>query len=214
MLHCLYMWRTIKIIFGGTFGYGDSYLEFWFHHFKVFRLHAKLHDAARVVRARCGKSSSYCYLIGRGPGSCLLGHSTGLLLCLYVKLLLPSIFNSVDFLSCLSWIVLHSELADKNIFRELGVFIDCKDQGYTFRPPKKYKPTNQAFCLYKKLPQSCGGQWTFGLRWGCKHCPTAVKGRYFAKATEKTKNLCIFLYEEAENLEDHGCPKGQDLVDE
>ena len=32
--------------FGGTIGYGDSYLDFLFHQFKVFRLHAILHDAA------------------------------------------------------------------------------------------------------------------------------------------------------------------------
>ena len=32
--------------FGGTLGYGDWYLDFIFRHFKVFRLHALLHDAA------------------------------------------------------------------------------------------------------------------------------------------------------------------------
>ena len=82
--------------FGGTIGYGDSYLEFLFH-FKVFRLHATLHDAAGAVRAHSGKGPDYCYIIGRGPNSCLLGHVTGLLFCLYVKIFLPSIFNSVDF---------------------------------------------------------------------------------------------------------------------
>ena len=35
--------------------------------------------------------------IGGGPNSCLLGHVTGQLFCLYVKIFLPSIFNSVDF---------------------------------------------------------------------------------------------------------------------
>ena len=79
------------------FGYGDSCLEFLFRHFKVFRLHATLHDAAGAVRAHSGKGPGYCYMIGRGPNSCMLGHVTGLLLCLYVKIFLPSIFNSVDF---------------------------------------------------------------------------------------------------------------------
>ena len=82
---------------GGSIGYGDSYLEFLFRHFKVFRLNAILHDAAGAVRAHSGKGPSYCYMIGRGPNFCLLGHVTELLLCLYVKLFLPSIFNSVDF---------------------------------------------------------------------------------------------------------------------
>ena len=86
-----------KFIFGGTIGYGDSYLQFLFRHFKVFRLHAILHDAAGAVREHSGKRPGYCYMTGRGPNSCLLGHVTGLLFCLYVKIFLPSIFNSVDF---------------------------------------------------------------------------------------------------------------------
>ena len=86
-----------KIKFGGTLGYGDSYLEFLFGHFKTFRLHAKLHDAAGAVREHGGKGPGYFYMIERGPSSCLLGHVTGLLFCLYVKLFLPTIFNPVDF---------------------------------------------------------------------------------------------------------------------
>ena len=86
-----------KFKFGGTIGYGDSYLEFLFRHFKVFRLHAKLHDAAGAVRADSGERPCYCFMIGRGPNSCLLGHVTGLLFCLYVKFFLPSIFISVEF---------------------------------------------------------------------------------------------------------------------
>ena len=46
--------------FGGTIGYGDSYLEFLFRHFKIFRLHAILHDAAGAVGARSGKGPGYC----------------------------------------------------------------------------------------------------------------------------------------------------------
>ena len=83
-----------ELKFGGTIGYGDSYLEFVFRHFKVFTLHAILHDAAAAVRAHSGKGPGYCYMIGRGPNSSFLGHVTGLLFCLYVKLFVPSIFNS------------------------------------------------------------------------------------------------------------------------
>ena len=53
--------------FGGTIVYGNSYLEFLFRHFKVFRLHAILHDAAGAQRAHSGKGLGYCYMIGRGP---------------------------------------------------------------------------------------------------------------------------------------------------
>ena len=66
-----------KFEFGGTIGYGDSYLEFLFRHFKVFRIRAILHDAAGAVRAHSGKGPGYCYMIGRGPNSCMLGHVTG-----------------------------------------------------------------------------------------------------------------------------------------
>ena len=45
----------------------------------------------------------------------------------------------------MSCIVLDIGLADKNVFKELEVFIDGKVQGYSFRPPKKYKPTKQTF---------------------------------------------------------------------
>ena len=86
-----------KFKFGGIIGYGDSYLEFLFRHFKKFGLHAILHDAAEAVRAHSGKRPGYCYMIGRGPNSCLPSHVTGLLFRLYVKIFLPSIFNSVDF---------------------------------------------------------------------------------------------------------------------
>ena len=74
-----------KVIFGGTIGYGDSNLEFLFRPFKVLRLHAILHDAAGAVRAHSGRGLGYCYLIGRGPISCLLSHVTRLLFWIYVE---------------------------------------------------------------------------------------------------------------------------------
>ena len=86
-----------KFEFGGLIGYGNSYLDSVFRYSKVFRLHAKLLDAAGAVRSHSGKARGYCYMIGRGPNSSSLCHVTGLLFCPYVKLFLPSIFNSVDF---------------------------------------------------------------------------------------------------------------------
>ena len=118
--------------FGGTIGYGDSYLEFLFRHFKVFRLQSILHDAAGAVQALRGKRPGNCYMIGRGPNSCWLGHVAGLLFCLYVKIFLPSIFNSFDFWSSLSLIVLDIELFEKNIIKELGLFNDGSLQGFSF----------------------------------------------------------------------------------
>ena len=144
--------------FGGTIGYGDSYLEFLFLHFKVFRLHAIQQDASGSVRGHSGKGPGYCYRIGRGPNSCLLGHVTGLLFCLYVKLFLPSIFNSFDFWTSMSCIVLDFEVADENVVKELGVFIDGKVHGYPFRPPKKTNPNtqNNRFGAQETCAELCG----------------------------------------------------------
>ena len=86
-----------KFPYGGLIGYDNSYLDVLFRHSKVFRLHAILHDAAGAVRSHSGKGPGYCYVLGGGPNSCLLGHVTGLLFCLYVKLFVPSIFNHIDF---------------------------------------------------------------------------------------------------------------------
>ena len=83
--------------FGGNIGYGVSYLEFFFRHFKVSRLHAILEDAAGVARAHIGEGHGYCYMIGRGPNSRLLVHVTGLPFCLYVKLMVPSFLHSFVF---------------------------------------------------------------------------------------------------------------------
>ena len=86
-----------KFKLGGLIGYGKSCLDSAFRCSKVFRLQAILHDAAGAERAHSGNGPGYCYMIGRGPKSCLLGHVTGLLFCLYEKLFLPSLFKSVDF---------------------------------------------------------------------------------------------------------------------
>ena len=86
-----------KFKLGGLIVYGNSFLDSVFRYSKVFILHAILHDAAGAVRAYSGKGPGYCYMIGRGPNSCLLCHVTGLLFCLSVKIFLPSIFNFVDF---------------------------------------------------------------------------------------------------------------------
>ena len=68
-----------KILFGGTIGYGDSYLEILFRHFRVFRLHAIVLDAAGAVRAQNGKGPGYSYMIGRGSNLCQCSHVIGLL---------------------------------------------------------------------------------------------------------------------------------------
>ena len=45
-------------------------------------------------------------------------------------------------------IVLDIEFADKNVIKELGVLTDGKVPRNSFRPPKMYKPTKQAFSVH------------------------------------------------------------------
>ena len=203
-----------KIIFGGPIGYSDSYLEFLNPKFKVLRLHAILHDAARAVRAHSGKGAGYCYMIGGGPNSCLLGHLTGLLFCLYKRLFLLSIFNSVDFWSSMSCIVLDIELADKNVFKEMGDFNIRNVQGYSFCPPKKCKPTKQAVWCTRNLHEIVWNSGRLHYSELPNILPRDIKGEFFAKRTEKCKILASLMDKEVETLDDHGCPKVQDLVDE
>ena len=69
-----------KFEVGGPIDYGNYCLDSVFRYSKVFRLHAILHDAAGAVRSHSRKGPGYyCYMIGRGPNTCLLGHVTGLL---------------------------------------------------------------------------------------------------------------------------------------
>ena len=111
----------------------------------------------------------------------------------------------------MSCIVLEIKMADKKAIKELGAFIDGKVQGYSFRPPKQYK---QAFWCTRNL---------HGIVWNSRRLdyselsnilPRAVKGEYFAKGTESGKNLGNLLDKEVEKLEDHGCSKIHDLVDD
>ena len=78
---------------GGLIGYGDSYLDSRLRFSILFRLHAILHDAAGAVYTEKRKRPGHCYMIRRGPNSCLFGQITGLLFCLYLKFFVPSIFN-------------------------------------------------------------------------------------------------------------------------
>ena len=132
-----------KVLNGGKSGYGASYLDSVFRYFKGCRLHAILHDAAGAVRLQTGKGPGYCYMIGRGPNCCLLGHLTGLFFCLYVKIFPRSIFHLTDFWNSMSLIVLDIELTEKNMIKELGLLLDGSLQWISICPPKSYKPKKQ-----------------------------------------------------------------------
>ena len=95
-----------KFKIGGLIGYRNSCLDSVFRYSKVSRLYAKLRDAAGAVRSQSGRGPGYCYLIGRGLNSCLLGHVTGLLFGLYVKLFYPPSSTLSTFEAVCLWLYL------------------------------------------------------------------------------------------------------------
>ena len=125
---------------------------------------------------------------------------TGLLCCLYVKLFLPSLFNSADFWSSLSCIVLDIGLADKTVIKELGGFIDGKAQGYSFSPPKLNKPTKQTFWCTRNLHRNVWNSGLLDYSELSNILPRAVKDEYFTKRTEKCKIHDNLSDKEVENL--------------
>ena len=203
-----------KIKFGGMIGYGDSYLEYLFRHFKVFRLHAILQDAARAVRAHSGKGPGKCDMIGRGPNSCLLGHVTGLLFCLYVKVFLPSIFISVELGKRMSLIVLDIELTEKDIIKELGLYIDGSLQGFSFSAPNTCKPNEHTTWNTSHLHAIAwsSGKLVYDKFFAVFYDIKVMKAEVFAKGLEICRLLTRLLGQIVENLDDYGCSKVQDHV--
>ena len=203
-----------KIKFGWTIGYGDSYLEFLIRHFKVFRRHAILYDAAGAVRAHSSKGPGYRYKIGRGSNSCLLGHVTGLLFCFYVKFFLPSIFNSVDSWNSMFLIVQDKELTEKNIIKELGLYIDGSLQGFPFVHQRLVNLKNRQHgrqVIYMEMREVVES-WIMIISL-LSFCDIKVmNAEVFAKGLEKCRLLTRLLGQNVENLDDYGCPKIQDIV--
>ena len=177
--------------FAGTIVYGDSYLEFLFCHSKVIRLHATIHNAASAVQAHIGRSAGYCYMIDWRRISCLIGHMIGLQICLYVRIFLPSIFNSVDFWSSMFCTVLDNEAVNKNVFVELGLFKDRNVQGFSFCLPKRHKLTKQAFWSKRNLNRIVWNSGNLDYSELQNVVPKDVKVECFAKTTKNASFRAI-----------------------
>ena len=148
-------------------------------------------------------------MIGRGPNACLLGHVTGLLFCLYVKFFLPSIFNSVDFWSSMTLIVLDMELTEKNIFKELWLFIDCSLQRFSFCPPKTCKPNKQTTWNTSQLHGIAwsSGKLDYDKLFAVLYGKRVMNAEVSAKGLKRCRLLTRLLTQIVEHLYDYGCPK-------
>ena len=114
----------------------------------------------------------------------------------------------------MSCIVLDIELTEKNIIKELGRFFDGSVQGFSFCPPKTFKPNKQTTWNTRHLH---GIAWSSGKleyeKLFSVFCDIKVmNAEVFAKGLEKCRLLTSLLGQNVENLDDYGCPKIQDPV--
>ena len=136
---------------------------------------------------------------------------TGLLLCLHVKIFLPSIFYLIHFWISLSLIVIKRELTEKNTIRELGLFNDGSKQGFSFCPPKTFKPNKQTTWNKSHL---LGITWSSGKLFAVFYDIKVKNAEVFAERFRKCRLFTRLLKQNVENLDDYACPKTEDLVEE
>ena len=115
----------------------------------------------------------------------------------------------------MSLIVLAIELTEKNKI-EVGLLIDGSLQGFSFCPPKTFKPNKQTrwntfhlhgiACSSRKLEH----EKLFAVFYDINVMNAVV----FAKGFERCRLLTILHAQNVENMDDYGCPKTQDLVGE
>ena len=114
----------------------------------------------------------------------------------------------------MSLIVLDKELTEKNIIKELGLFIDGSLEGFSFCPPKTFEPNKQTSWNPKHLH---GIAWSSGKLDYDKLSAVfndikLMNAEVFDKGLEKCRLLTSLLGQNVEKLDDYGCPKFQDLV--
>ena len=114
----------------------------------------------------------------------------------------------------MSLIVIDIELTEKNIIKELGLFIDGSLQGFSFCPPKAFKPNEQTSWNTKHLHGIAwsSGKLDYEKLFAVFYDIKVMIAEVFAKGLEKCRLLANLLGQNVENLDDYGCPKIQDLV--
>ena len=108
----------------------------------------------------------------------------------------------------MSLIVLDVELADKNVVKELGVFIDGQVFGYSFKPPTRFQLTFQTHWCTNNLHKIDWRSSVLDYNDVTKILTSLKQYRaeFFAKELEKR-----ILGKQIENLDDYGCPTIQEL---
>ena len=115
----------------------------------------------------------------------------------------------------MSCIVLDIELTEKNIIKEVGLLIDGSLQGFSFCPPKTFKPNKQTTWNTRHLHGIAwsSGKLDYEKLFAVFYDTKLMNAEVFAKGFEKCRLLTTFLGQNVENLDYYGCPKIQDLVE-
>ena len=114
----------------------------------------------------------------------------------------------------MSLIVLDIELTDKNVIKELGLFIDGSVQGFSFCPPKTFKPKKQTTWNTNHLHGIAwsSGKLEYEKLFASFYDIKVMNAEKFAEGSEKFRLLTRLLGQNVETLDDYGCPKTQNLV--
>ena len=113
-------------------------------------------------------------------------------------------------------IVIDIELTGKNIIKELGLFVDVCVQGFSFCPPKTFKPNKQTTWNTNHLHGIAwsSGKLEYEKLFAVFYDIKVMNAEVFAKGFEKCRLLTRLLGRNVENLDDYGCPENQNLVRE
>ena len=108
----------------------------------------------------------------------------------------------------MSLIVLDIKLTEKNINKEMGLFIDGSLQGFSFCPPKTFKPNKQTTWNKSHLHGIAwsGGKVDDDKLFAIFYDIKVMKAEVFAEGLKKCRLLTRLVGRNVENMVDCGCP--------
>ena len=114
----------------------------------------------------------------------------------------------------MSLIVLDTELTERNINKERGLFIDGSLQEFSFCPPKTFKPNKQATWNTSHLHGIAwsNGKLDYEKLFVVFYDIKVMNAEVFAKGLERCRLLTTLPGQNVENLDEYGCPKIQALA--
>ena len=114
----------------------------------------------------------------------------------------------------MSLIALDIELTDKNIIKQLELYIDGSLQRFSFCPPKTFKPNKQTTWNTNDLHGIAwsNGKLEYEKVFADFYDIKVMNAEWFAKGLERCKQLTSLLGRNVEKLDGYGCPKIQDPV--